>query len=394
MSILCLARTVKFDYARWLSDLSNDLLAVASVQLPQQDRYRIVKRVDDLDADGVVELTAIEWAETRPFSRILAHSEYDLLRAARLREHFGLPGQGVESALAYRDKVIMKEYLKRAGIPIAEFRRVLSPIDLFEFVEEHGYPIVVKPVDSSGSHGVLVVCNRTELQQAAAATAHSQQIVESFVDGDMYHVNGIITSDGAEFLAPCAYINGALDYQTGGLFGSRTIDPDTPLARRLTAFARKAIEALPPADPLGFHAEIFVTPDGDLFLCEVAARTPGCLVSEIVEHSYGVELHREWARAQAGLPLQVAAARPSGVVAASLRVPRKASRLVKLPADTPFPWVTTLCLTGSVGSLYEPATTYTDDVLVAMVVADSDALLLDRIAEFSDWLGNRVVWHG
>ncbi|KVT70098.1 hypothetical protein WK56_19395 [Burkholderia ubonensis] len=387
-----MARTVKFDYAGWFPDLSDDLLAIASVQLPMQDRYCLVKRVDDLDAEGVVELTALEWAATRPFSRILAHSEYDLLRAARLREHFGLPGQGVESALAYRDKVIMKEYLKRAGIPIAQFRRVLSPVDLFEFVEEHGYPVVVKPVDSSGSHGVFVVRDRAELQRVATITAHSQQIVESFIDGEMYHVNGIITSDGADFLVPCGYINGALDYQTGRLFGSRTIDPGTPLAQRLMAFARRAIDALPPADPLAFHAEIFVTSDGGLFLCEVAARTPGCLVSELTERSYGINLHREWARAQAGLPLRLSAARQSGVVAASLRVPRKAGRLVKLPADTPFPWVSTLYSSGNVGAVYEPATTYTDDVLVAMVTADSDALLLDRIAEFSDWLGNRVVW--
>lgn len=392
MSILCLARTVKFDYAGWFADASTDLLAISSVNLPLQDRYRLVKRVDDLDADAVVESTAIELARTEPISHLVAHSEYDLLRAAHLREYLGLPGQHAESALAYRDKVVMKEYMTRAGIPVAAFRRQRSPVDLYAFADAHGYPIVVKPVDSCGSHDVRVVRDREALVRTAASNPAGPRIIESYVEGAMYHVNGLVRANGERFFAPCAYINGALDYQVGGLFGTRTIDPNTPFSQRLTAFTQRVISALPEADPLAFHAEIFHTPDDQLLLCEIAARTPGSLTIELIERGYGINLHRAWARAQAGLaPDAVPLATPE-TLAASLRVPIRRSRLAQLPAVVPFPWISTICLTGRVGHLYEPATTYTDDVLSAIAVGRSDGQLLDRIAEFSDWLERHVRW--
>jgi hypothetical protein len=392
MAILCLARTIKFDYAEWFTDSNEDVLAISSVNLPLQDRYRLIKRIPDLDADGLVELTAIELAETQKISHLVVHSEYDLLRAAHLRQFLGLPGQSVESALAYRDKVVMKEYLARMAIPVAKFQRQTSPIDLFEFASKNGYPVVIKPVDGSGSQDVSVVHNREELHQAASRSGHGSQMIESFVDGAMYHVNGLISQQGPHFYAPCAYINGALDYQTGGLFGSRTIDPRSMLAERLVEFTKQVLQALPPADPLAFHAEIFHTKDDRLLLCEVAARTAGSLTIELIERSYGVNLHRAWSRAQAGLPAETDRAHSPLVFAASLRVPTRNRQLLRLPAAVPFPWVSSICLTGRVGKLHERATTYTDDVLSAIVLASSDSQLLERVKEFSDWLDRSVVW--
>jgi hypothetical protein len=396
MSILCLARTIKFDYADWFSDSSESVLVISSVQLPKQDRYRIVKRVADLDLSGVVELSAIELAESEPISRLVAHSEYDLLRAAHLREFLRVPGQGVESANAYRDKVVMKEYMVRAGIQVAAFQRCTSPVDLFDFARKHGLPLVMKPVDSSGSHNVSVVRDFAALRQAAAEESLNgnpgSQMIESFVPGSMYHVNGLVSTLDEDFFAPCAYINGALDYQTGGLFGSRTIDPGTPLASRLVAFTKEVLKALPSADPLAFHAEIFHTPDDRLVLCEIAARTAGSLTIELIERSYGVNLHRAWARAQAGLSPQTGHAHAPTVFAASLRVPARDQRLVRLPLSIPFPWVSTVCLSGNVGRRHEKAATYTDDVLSAIVVANSDGQLVDRVGELSDWLHRKIVW--
>jgi hypothetical protein len=217
-------------------------------------------------------------------------------------------------------------------------------------------------------------------------------MIESFVSGSMYHVNGLISSQGDDFFAPCAYINGALDYQTGGLFGSRTINPGTSFAGRLIAFARQVLNALPSADPLAFHAEIFHTPDDRLLLCEVAARTAGSLTIELIARSYGVNLHRAWARAQAGLPPQTGRLTAPTVLAASLRVPARGQHLRSLPLITPFPWVSTVCVTGAVGQYHQQASTYTDDVLSAIVMANSDGQLSDRVEEFSDWLSQNIVW--
>jgi phosphoribosylaminoimidazole carboxylase (NCAIR synthetase) len=47
-------------------------------------------------------------------------------------------GQTIESALRYRDKVIMKEVLLEAGIRVPVFSAVESAQDIIEFYEKHG----------------------------------------------------------------------------------------------------------------------------------------------------------------------------------------------------------------------------------------------------------------
>jgi carbamoylphosphate synthase large subunit len=45
----------------------------------------------------------------------------------------------------YRDKVIMKQILKKHNIRVPEFAEVESASDIMKFVKKHGLPIVVKP---------------------------------------------------------------------------------------------------------------------------------------------------------------------------------------------------------------------------------------------------------
>ena len=73
-------------------------------------------------------------------------------------------------------------------------------------------------------------------------------------------------------------------------------------------------------------------------------------------------------------------------------MPVRNERLLKIPALSPFDWVKTLCITGVEGQTYAAAETYTDDVLSAILVADSDARLLERIDTFLDWLNDSVQW--
>lgn len=216
---------------------------------PSQHKYRLIKRLEDLDADSQAEITALDFAANTRFSRILPHSEFDLIRAARLREHLGVPGQSLESAIAYRDKVVMKEHMNRGDIPVAHFKRLQSALDVIEFIKLHGYPCIIKPVDGCSSKDIQVIKGHSDLAALCHKPALDGYMIESFVEGRMFHVNGVLTAEGRTFFAPCAYINGSLDFQWAGTFGSRTLEPDTPLARRLVEFTRKVIAALPETSP-------------------------------------------------------------------------------------------------------------------------------------------------
>ena len=118
MAIVCLGRSIKIDFAAWLQEKQTDLYLVTSNVMPNQDRYRLVRYVEDMDENGLAELAVADICKSVSVEAIIPHSEYDIVRAARLRRAFRIPGQSVESAVAYRDKVIMKEHLRRGGVRV------------------------------------------------------------------------------------------------------------------------------------------------------------------------------------------------------------------------------------------------------------------------------------
>jgi pyruvate carboxylase len=114
--------------------------------------------------NGAIDADVLDLHARFGIDRIVAMGEDDVIRAARLRAALNLPGQSLESAVAYRDKVVMKALLRGAGIPVTPFRALGSPMDLIEFEREYPLPLFIKPVSSSGGTGVRALRTRAELR--------------------------------------------------------------------------------------------------------------------------------------------------------------------------------------------------------------------------------------
>lgn len=79
------------------------------------------------------------------------------------------------------DKVITKILLQNAGVPTPRFRAMKN-------AENHDllFPLVVKPRHESTSHGLEIVHNQTELENAVEAIVEKYEqeaLVEEYVDG-------------------------------------------------------------------------------------------------------------------------------------------------------------------------------------------------------------------
>jgi len=391
MAFLVFNRSTKFDFHNWLADAQRDVYALTSKPMNRPGKYKLIRKFDDLDSPLADQL-ALELGRSAPLQFIASQSEHDMLRVAALREKLELPGQTVVSARAYRDKVVMKDCMAAAGVRTARYRRLMLPTDLPAFIEEHGYPVVVKPVDAAGSRGVRVLKDSQDLHDFQLEQLARQYMIETFVSGKMYHVNGILRGGRYEFVAPYRYVNSSLNYQTHGCYGSMTMRPDTELGERLVKFCKGVVAALPPTDPLAFHAEIFCADDGTLLLNEIASRTAGSLIIELIEQDYGFNLSRAWVRAQCGLDTQIGASQPPRSYSASLMFPTREAALRSLPFSMPFAWCTNMFVNGRQGTVNGKAATYTDDVLSVIITGDTEDEVTDRIAEATAWLNERIVW--
>ncbi len=243
---------------------------------------------------------------------VASTSESDVLRAARLRERLGLPGQDTASATAYRDKVVMKRLMAGSPVALPAFAAVDHPQDLLAFVEEHGFPVVVKPRFGAGAEGVSILRGPADVTaffegQRGAEVPYlpGQWMAETFVRGDFFHVDGIMRDGRVVHAWPARYSGGLAERVRDDAFVSSVLlapdDERLPLLRKL---ADQVIGTLPPAPhPLAFHLEGWIGADGVPVLCEIASRAGGGLIAEAYERAFGVQLAREGLRAQCGSAL-------------------------------------------------------------------------------------------
>ncbi len=345
-------------------------------------------------ADPVLERAALECAlRVRP-GAVLARMEGDLLRAARLRELTGIPGQDTASALAFRDKVLMKSLAAAAGIGVPRFVPVRTGYDLHGFVREHGWPVVVKPALGSGSAGTVVLRDDAGLDALLAAGLPEHPEAEEFVEGPMYVVDGLVAAGRPRAVFVSRYLNDCLAYRDGDHLGSVQLTRDHPMTARLAGFASRVLAALPVPPSTTFHLEVWHTPDDRLVLCEVASRTGGALTTAAITAAAGYDLDRAWFAAQVAGP-DAAPAREPGVApghtAGWVVFYPRAGRLVRLPSGPPA-FVVTERHRAEVGTRYGGGIK-SGHFASGYVVTGRDADEVERnTAELARWYDTNVIW--
>jgi phosphoribosylaminoimidazole carboxylase (NCAIR synthetase) len=387
----------------WLADAGADLVLVTAASALRdgeldrcRHRFADVHVVPDYDGPDVAR-TALDAARRHRFTRVVSSTEVDLLRAARLRVHLGLPGQRPASALAFRDKHRMKSLAAAAGLPVAPMRRVVSARALHEFSRAVGFPLVVKPVDGGGSVGVRRLSGPADLARFTSGSTRfvPALLAEAWVDGDCWVVDGLMA--GRAVVQSCAVRMGHsnLSVVTAGRHMTGWTPPVTdPVGRQVREFAAAVVAALPgPEETTAFHAEVFRRPDGELVLCEIAARPGGSGHAPAYEQGFGVNLHGATLRGQAGLAPAATPLVPEPVVRSGFcwLTPRDGVLLAR-PAHCPVPGVRYYRPTAEAGSRHHGARSVADHVAEVLVAADGDEDLGARLAEVEDWWAANAAW--
>jgi hypothetical protein len=397
MSILILNRgpLALRPYHEWFADYPDSLLLLASradlerlgERLPTPaDGYLHAEAVADYESGGPVRERARQLAREHRIEHVIACQEKDLECAGALRDEFGLPGQGYESALVFRDKLVMKRHATAAGIPVAEHATVETAADVRAFAAAHGLPVVIKPRDGFSSVGLRILRSAAELEAYVAADfarelgSPPNLLVEAYVDGEMYHIDGMVLDGSIVVAQPSHYL-----YQLGSFEGDHSprvdvaLDADDPVGLRLVAFVERVIGAFPTPEHTTFHA---------LVLCEIASRNGGALIKVVLETMYGVNFPVAWPRASVGLPVPLPRDGrrlvPDGT-AGQLLLLRRPGIVRAIPETLPFPWLRRYDRYVEPGQRSGPATS-SGDFMVAMVAAAPDRVTCEqRLREAAAW---------
>lgn len=359
-NILILAKTeyTRTPYDLWLKDLGIEPVLITSPKF-YEEYARHIKNCFcleeyDRDDESLYALVESIYRET-PFDYVFCRAEVDIIRAAQIRSHYGLPGQDVNSAVCYRDKFLMKETLSRASIKMAPFRKIDSAEELMAFASTNGMPLVVKPRLASGSSGVVIIKSPTELQSYLQQNNNqiTNMLAEDYVDGEMFHIDGLVVEGKLTFIQPFRYVNNCLSYRDNLYIGNVPLDQNDPLHARLVSSVQEILHAMPVTQHFAFHCEMWVTPTDEIVFCEIASRTGGGMISFLIEEMAGFNIDKAWLLAECQIPQHAYPQyQESFLRFGCVCIPPANGRLVSLPAEFP-PEVRKTHLTGKVDEIYD-----------------------------------------
>ncbi|MCA0051716.1 acetyl-CoA carboxylase biotin carboxylase subunit family protein [Mesorhizobium sp. B283B1A] len=115
----------------------------------------------------------------------------------KLCRHFNLPGPNPTSIERCCDKLVQRQLLEKAGLPIPAYRLAVTAKDVESSAAEIGLPVVLKPVVGSGSTGVRLCRDLDELAEHTNFLSGGKHtwgpspriLVEEFAQGPLYVAN-------------------------------------------------------------------------------------------------------------------------------------------------------------------------------------------------------------
>jgi hypothetical protein len=236
-----------------------------------------------------------------PVDRVETTDETLVVPTAQLRERLDRPGITVRTAILCRDKSAMKEHLRASGVPCARSRPCASEADVREFVEEVGFPVILKPRAGFGSLDTHRIDSREQLDRALPQLrlgGGRTLAAEEFVDGHEGFYDTIMLDGevGHEFVA---------HYYPGCLAATvdRSVSPQIAVTNRvgsngyeeLRKVGRRVNELLG-LTRSATHMEWFFGKDG-LKFSEIGARPAGERIWDLYRAANDFDVYREWALA-------------------------------------------------------------------------------------------------
>ncbi|MDY2937720.1 MAG: carbamoylphosphate synthase large subunit [Fusicatenibacter sp.] len=237
----------------------------------------------------------IDWLES--------NNEYWLERDAKLRTDFNITsGFQVSDIPNVKFKSRMKEFYKKAGIPVARYHMVDTFENCMAFAAEVGFPVVAKPDNGVGASHTFKIENEEQMKQFFDLKwPNTSYIMEEFVNGEVNSYDAIIDSKGEPMfetgnITPMSIMDIVNKADNSIFYILKDLPDDTRAAGRATvkSFGVKSRFV---------HFEFFrllkdqkgLGKKGDLVALEVNMRPSGGVTPDMIDFAHSTDVYKIWA---------------------------------------------------------------------------------------------------
>ena len=264
----------------YLSDNPGQYVADEFYLVSTTDKEKVLELAKTLDLDAVVCYASDPAAET----------------AAYVCEHLGLPTNPYESVRILSNKHLFREYLRDNGFCVPQAMGFETVDEALQNIGGFKFPVMVKPVDSSGSKGVNKIAHPDELPEAFADAMQYSRckkvIVEEFIHKKGYQISGDgFTVDGK--LVFCCLGNeyysvaAGKDYVPLGECWPSVLDE--ALLSKIRGELQRLITSLGMRTG-AYNIEVILDQEDNVYILELGARNGGSLIPQIIKYATGVDM--------------------------------------------------------------------------------------------------------
>lgn len=244
------------------------------------DKDAVLELAKKLEVDGIVAYASDPAAPT----------------AAYVSEKLGLPTSPYASVEILSKKHLFRKYLSDHGFNVPKARSYTSFEDAEKEISDFTLPVMVKPVDSSGSKGINKLTDWEQLKEfvedALSYSRDKRFLIEEFIEkagpqisGDAFSVDGKLVFHclGNEFYSPKMQKDFApLGECWPTVMPKNVIDTlAADLQRLISSLGMKST---------AYNVEAIVDKNGTVYILELGARSGGSLIPQITECATGVDM--------------------------------------------------------------------------------------------------------
>lgn len=288
-----LVTSKSLDQAAWPREAIDEVF-----YMPDVDREW---KLDDL-IYGVSHLSRRERID-----QVAALDDFDVEKAAALREHLRIPGMGDTTARHFRDKLAMRTRAADEGIAVPPFVPLFHDPTVAAYLDAVPGPWVIKPRFQAGGIGIKKVGTKEDLWTLAEVLGgkRSFHLVEKFVPGTVYHVDSIVDGGELRFALASRYGRPPMEVaHEGRVFSTMTLERGSEMDRRLLELNARVLTAMRLKRGVSHSEFIESDASGELLFLETSARVGGAHIVELIEGATGLNLWTEWARLEVSTPAE------------------------------------------------------------------------------------------
>ena len=218
--------------------------------------------------------------------------------AAYVAEKLGLPGSPYESVKLLSSKDTFRAFLSEHGFSTPKARGYDSIADAQHDLENgvFRFPVMSKPVDSSGSKGVVRIDGtdglREQLEYSMSFSRGKRIIVEEYVEKYGYQIAG----DGLSIDGKLVFRYFANDH-----FNPKCVNPFVPIAASFPYHMPSEVQdkvhdtiqrllTLLGMKTTTYNFDMRIDKDYNVYLMEVAPRDGGNYIPDVIRYATGVDL--------------------------------------------------------------------------------------------------------